>query len=235
MIGSTADEGLLLYQAICKNPDLFVSRTGLEAVIPASHFGCSVGDERSQRIAGEIQRYYYGEAPPTADNAHSVMRIWGDRFFWHSVQQTIQARLADHRRTKTQKPTFLFRYACESTGRFKWKKEQFVGVGVPGAAHADEVHYLFRCAYLTEALPADSAEMRRMRQMVGMWTQFAATGDPNCVEMEMDDRWLPVTGESDGPFKCLEIGDAQLRFIDLPESERIGFWEELYRKYSTAE
>lgn len=62
-------------------------------------------------------------------------------------------------------PTYLYRYAGES-GRFNWKKLQFVGEDVPGASHADEVHYLFKCALLVERLPHESRELKRMRTMV---------------------------------------------------------------------
>lgn len=62
-----------------------------------------------------------------------------------------------------------------------------------------------------------------------MWTQFAATGDPNCAEMG-DVRWLPVDHGAGGPIKCLNIG-ATLDFIDLPETERIAFWEQLYAEH----
>lgn len=241
MIGATTDEGLLLYQGVRENPEFYISPAGFEAIIPTSHFVCTAGDERSRQIACEIQHRYFGESVPNAENALSVLEMWGDACFWHNVQQSVRARLADDRRTTA--PTYLYRYACKSSGRFAWKKEQYVGVGVPGAAHADEVHYLFKCAYLTETLPDDCAEMRRVRQMVGMWTQFAATGNPNCAEMDgMADEaceWQPVqkskSADRTVPFKCLEIGDTQLRFVDLPETERIAIWEELYAKYYTAD
>lgn len=62
-----------------------------------------------------------------------------------------------------------------------------------------------------------------------MWTHFAATGNPNCATMG-DTVWEPITAAptTDRPHQCLNITDT-LGVIDLPESDRIAFWDQLYR------
>lgn len=62
-----------------------------------------------------------------------------------------------------------------------------------------------------------------------MWTQFAATGNPNCSEMG-DTVWEPIgqPPTAGRPMQCLNITDT-LSVIDLPETDRIAFWDRLYR------
>lgn len=57
-----------------------------------------------------------------------------------------------------------------------------------------------------------------------MWTQFAATGNPNGGEVK-GPKWEALKrGE---PIKCLNI-DTELSFIQLPETKRIQFWDSIY-------
>lgn len=55
------------------------------------------------------------------------------------------------------------------------------------------------------------------------------TGNPNSnnIEADMENvEWKPVDSKSP-PFKCLDIGE-HLTFDDLPETERLAVWDELY-------
>lgn len=61
-----------------------------------------------------------------------------------------------------------------------------------------------------------------------MWTNFAATGNPN-GEALATVQWKPILDEA-GPLQCLHIADG-LTFGDLPEVERIQFWDRLYAEY----
>lgn len=66
---------------------------------------------------------------------------------------------------------------------------------------------------------------------VNIWTQFAATGNPNGAKLAADGVALwPHTDRASGAspqgYKCLNIGD-HLELIDLPEMERLRFWEQL--------
>lgn len=62
-------------------------------------------------------------------------------------------------------------------------------------------------------------------------TSFAVTGDPNSnvINADMGDVvWKPVDSSSP-PFKCLNICE-NLTFEDLPESERLAVWDDLYKE-----
>lgn len=57
---------------------------------------------------------------------------------------------------------------------------------------------------------------------VNIWTNFAECGNPNYEPYG----WEPVTDET-VDYKCLNIGN-ELSVIDLPEANRMEFWDNLY-------
>lgn len=58
-----------------------------------------------------------------------------------------------------------------------------------------------------------------------MLGQFVKTGDPNTVDMS-GLNWKPIQS-TDNPLKCLSF-DRQLSVIDLPETDGIALWEEIF-------
>lgn len=53
---------------------------------------------------------------------------------------------------------------------------------VLGAAHGDELGYLFKMPTTPADLPKDSFEIKAVETMVELWTNFAKTSDPNPME-----------------------------------------------------
>lgn len=69
---------------------------------------------------------------------------------------------------------------------------------------------------------------------VSVFTSFASTGNPNSniIDADMENvEWKPVDTQQP-PFKCLNL-DEHLSFINLPESERLTIWNELYEATKT--
>lgn len=58
---------------------------------------------------------------------------------------------------------------------------------------------------------------------VEVWTQFATTGNPGTAKTP---GWLPVA-KGNSTLKCINF-NAQNTFIDLPESDRVAFWDNLW-------
>lgn len=95
--------------------------------------------------------------------------------------------------------------------------------------------YLFRLGFVDYAVAGKgSAEQRIIEQMVRLWTQFAATGDPNGEHLRRAgvDRWPSIGSDhvdlSSG-YRCLNI-DRRLEVVELPETERMAFWDGLERE-----
>lgn len=64
---------------------------------------------------------------------------------------------------------------------------------------------------------------------MSIWTSFATNGHPNDDSMKYNGVWEPILAKK--PFKCLNIAD-ELKFIDLPESERMDIWDAIYENYN---
>lgn len=60
--------------------------------------------------------------------------------------------------------------------------------------------------------------------MVGIWTTFARTGNPNPIIDSPNVKWEPVTANQ---FNCLNIDEEVTSRKELPEKERMKFWDEL--------
>lgn len=101
------------------------------------------------------------------------------------------------------------------------------GRGVKGVSHADELGYQF-CSLLARRVPKNSREYRNIERTVGIWTQFATTGNPYSSKINGMDTisWDPVR-KTDETIKCLNISD-DLKFIDLPEWPKLKSWESLF-------
>ncbi|KAI4468851.1 carboxylesterase [Holotrichia oblita] len=70
-----------------------------------------------------------------------------------------------------------------------------------GAAHCDDLAYLFNIASLSKKYTPNCIEDKTIRRMVTLWTNFAKTGDPNPIE---NVTWKPVTKSE---LNYLDIND----------------------------
>lgn len=79
--------------------------------------------------------------------------------------------------------------------------------------------------------PRNSEEWKTMERMVGSFTAFAKTGDPN-NEALGPVNWEPVALETSEKnsyrYKCLNVSN-NVTFIDVPELERMQYWDRLYK------
>lgn len=127
IVGSNADEMLMLNRAFKNNARLYQSLDGFELLVPPC-FGLKKGNEESRRLAAQIQREFYGDEEPSMEDFRPTMKIWGDRFFWHPLETSIRARLEN---PETTGATYLYRFDVDSRW-FNWKKLQFSGEDLCG-------------------------------------------------------------------------------------------------------
>lgn len=66
-----------------------------------------------------------------------------------------------------------------------------------------------------------------MNFKVSIWTSFATNGYPNVDSIKYNEMWSPIASKK--PFMCLNIGD-ELKFVELPESERMNIWDAIYEQ-----
>lgn len=87
-----------------------------------------------------------------------------------------------------------------------------------GAAHATELSYLFEVAGKPAAL--DPAQAGLARTMIGYWSTFAHTSDPNRPGLPP---WRPVSGEGDRG--ALILDPASVAMVDFHARHQCDFWE----------
>ena len=126
-------------------------------------------------------------------------------------------------------PVYLYRFDFDSEEIINPYRIMRYGRGVKGVSHADELTYLF-WNILAKRLPKETREYKTIERMIGIWTQFATTGNPYNSEINGMENisWDPVK-KSDAVYKCLNISD-ELKFIDLPEMEKIKLCESMFDK-----
>lgn len=101
-----------------------------------------------------------------------------------------------------------------------------------GAAHTDELAYLFS-SILARPMECQSREYDCIQRMISLWTTFAETGNPNNTKVPgmQSVKWRPLQ-RNDDSYKCLNIDD-DLKFIDLPEMQKLLVWKSLYKLHRT--
>lgn len=84
--------------------------------------------------------------------------------------------------------------------------------------------YLFT-NFMKRPLALETLEYKTMERMVGIWTKFAADGNPN-PEIISSIKFEPVSVKQ-APFKCLNISN-ELEVIELPETKSNAFWDSIF-------
>ncbi|KAL0860269.1 hypothetical protein ABMA27_009690 [Loxostege sticticalis] len=97
-----------------------------------------------------------------------------------------------------------------------------------GAAHHDDLIYLFTLSYRFPAIPADdSLDSQMVDKMTAIWYNFARYGDPNpkASQPELSSMEWPVMKPEDRKYlRIAETFDVRERMFE----ERFQLWEELY-------
>jgi para-nitrobenzyl esterase len=99
----------------------------------------------------------------------------------------------------------------------------FVGLDRPAvirAGHTMELPYLFAITYND---PLDAAQRRLSDQMIGYWTRFAHTGDPNGGLSP----WWPRFDARNRYVQSLAPGPGSVRRVDFGAEHRYSFWADL--------
>ncbi len=64
---------------------------------------------------------------------------------------------------------------------------------------------------------------------MSIFTSFAANGDPNNNLIE--NVYFEDIQKEQPPWKCLDISE-NIKYCDLPETEDLAFWDEMYQSSS---
>lgn len=151
------------------------------------------------------------------------LQFQSDLHFWHGLLRIIKSRSA-HATGKT----YLMRFDVD--GELNMFKALKKAQHIKGACHADDIFYLFTTSY-HETPEIVSKELQTITKMVGMFTSFAITGDPNCDEVSH----VNIAPCSDtNSLNCINITIDDVTEIPLPEMENLQIWDIVYETHDVA-
>ncbi|XP_046751128.1 juvenile hormone esterase-like isoform X2 [Diprion similis] len=139
-------------------------------------------------VASEIRKFYFKDKEISRETMEDYVQCYGDLYFVNGILKTVE-----HQQKKSKTPTYLYKFAYEnprSMGKLVMK------VPLKGAAHADELQFLFRGKLYDDLLKIEpnSFDQKLSDAMVKMWTDFAKTGNPTPQTNELIPvKWAPVT------------------------------------------
>jgi para-nitrobenzyl esterase len=156
--------------------------------------------EHAPRVAAQYPSSAQG-SPALAWAAVATDRVW------------VCSQLRDERRLTRWTPTFGYEFADrQAPPVFPFP---FPPDAPPGASHASELAYLFD---LVGPPPAQLTPAQRelATQMIGYWTRFAATGDPNGPDLP---RWSRFRRSA-----VQALAPGAIHPVNLDGEHHCGFW-----------
>uniref|UniRef100_A0A182JF69 Carboxylic ester hydrolase n=1 Tax=Anopheles atroparvus TaxID=41427 RepID=A0A182JF69_ANOAO len=218
LIGGNSEEGLFCLNGIKENPAIMDNLHDFEYLVPLE-LGLVRASQTCKEYGLRMKKFYYGETQPSFENREGYLTLMTDKLFWHGLHRTIYSRVSQRKPSKT----FVYRFAVDSE-TYNHYRIYFCDRKVRGTAHADDLSYLFKNGF--GPVPGqDTFEYRTMQTMIELFANFATSGDPNGGAV--GELWKPV-GEEVGPYKCLNINNDGLQYVDFPEKERMALWDSMY-------
>uniref|UniRef100_A0A182QNR7 Carboxylic ester hydrolase n=1 Tax=Anopheles farauti TaxID=69004 RepID=A0A182QNR7_9DIPT len=224
MHGVTSAEGLVFYASLQARFDEVA--TNLAMTLPLD---LGVPRDFQPAVLEEIRQFYFQEKPIDRDGFAKLLDLVADVGFYFPV--CVSAEL--HSRYQQDAPLYFYRFSYE-TELNEMRKLFGVPDGTPGAAHADELSYLFSgSGYTIKIEPGSTADQARTL-MCRLWTNFARLSDPTPNAEEFGFQWDPVAPTASGePFvlRAVDLKE-EVELIENPLHERIQFWKSIAERFN---
>lgn len=218
IFGGTSNEGLLMYFIPDpQNKGIKVMQEDSRTFTPLLDLNISRDDPRAEKFGTTLKEVYYGANEPSELNKLPYYYYHGDMQFLHGIQRAVLSRINVNGKGKT----FTY-YLDIITEENRLRKMFKVPDDMPGAEHAACIGYIFSSPmYPPPAI--DSPGFKNIVKVSGIITNFAIYGQTGVDEWEANET-LAL------PLKCLHLTKDDMKLIDLPETERLKVWDEIYRE-----
>ncbi|GJQ76630.1 hypothetical protein Trydic_g15491 [Trypoxylus dichotomus] len=181
----------------------------------------------TNELLQDIKDFYFNGTDPSSNDVPSLIKIFTDTWFsFPSHKMTME-----HLKTSNS-PIYFYRFSAD-TRLNVFKLINPLNAHLPGAAHTDDITYLFRTIYHNTIIPEivpDSVEDKAIERIVTLWTNFAKHGNPTPNDF-VEFKWEPVTNET---FNYVDFGSNETVPEVDPDKERIDFWYDIYERYSSS-
>ncbi|XP_046866268.1 esterase B1-like [Drosophila willistoni] len=222
MLGGTSFEGLNMYSTFAaKSKPLNNQVLDPPRVLPYD-VRVNNTEEKSWHYSKKIAELHFGKIKTSSEFLFNFLDYQSYKAFWHGIDRALHSRL-----TYAKAATYLYRFDFDSPD-FNFYRKKFCGnVVTKGVCHGDDLSYLFLNSNSWK-LDKSSPEYRTIQRMIGIWSSFAATSNPNCEEIA-DVEWKPSTKEQ--AELVLNISN-DVKIIDLPEHGKLQVWNSMYKPES---
>ncbi|BFF89525.1 esterase B1 [Drosophila madeirensis] len=218
IVGGNSFEGLFSYQLLRGDP---WAQYNFHNILPREVSEAATDEERDELVR-RLKKVYFDDENREKMGFFEALNIFSHRQIWHDTHRLVMSRLAY---APTQ-PTYLYRFDFDSP-HFNQFRRLVCGDHIRGVSHADELSYMFY-NIISPKISKSSQEYHTIERMVGMWTAFAASGDPNCPAIAPA-KWLPVQRTDNGVELCFNISQ-KLEMIELPEAGTLAVWDSFYAR-----
>lgn len=159
MIGGTSDEGLFFYKRTVDNPKTLDEPRNMEFLLPIE-LNIPLGSKDGQAKAYKLKEFYFGDQHISMEVLHKYLVFITDKWFLHGLQRTCLGRLE-----YGSAPTYLYRFNYDSETFNHFRNNVCANSLIRGAAHADDLSYLFKNDFV-QSIDIASPEYLTILRMV---------------------------------------------------------------------
>uniref|UniRef100_A0A2A4IWX2 Carboxylesterase type B domain-containing protein n=1 Tax=Heliothis virescens TaxID=7102 RepID=A0A2A4IWX2_HELVI len=230
MIGYNSREGIEINERYLRKPQYltFADRDFLVVIPVRSDFRFELNSNIYHEAIDEIKEFYFDEGYVKISKPGEYLTYTADIMNFYPIDYAVRKYVNESRSS-------VYYYTFDYSGELNMRKNEILESamtieGTWGAAPADELCYLFLCKpirkiYKKVLEDEDAEELKVLRNMVKLWTNFAKTGNP--TPEGSDFTWTPATKENKD---CLVISD-ELQMKKNLHDDRIKFWDNFLVKY----
>ncbi|KAL4711656.1 hypothetical protein ACJJTC_011364 [Scirpophaga incertulas] len=212
LIGYNSNELLISY--LDKTPDFF---SDLNIFYEKLSAGFKTSDPAFEGMVELVKQFYIGDGAISYDTRYDIGDFDSDFSYIHPTHRSISRYLANSAGK-------IFQYMFSYNGNRNFVKLRF-NVTEGGAAHADEIGYLFDVRFIDEEITIDDQVI--IDRITMLWTNFVKYGNPTPETSELlPVEWKPVTKTS--ALYYMNI-DKELTLNTRAYNERMSFWDLFYK------
>lgn len=187
--------------------------------------------DEAKKLGKKIKEFYFGDRHIDEGTISEFVNFMND--FHFTIPQTMCNELHARYQPNSRQFVYDFRY----DGELNLFKKLLNMSDVPGAAHFDELFYLFDAKILDEKVSESSSAWKMRQTMCKMWTNFAKHGDPTPDgENPLPVKWKSVEPSNENADKVdidyLVIDEISKMMTNMYK-DRVDFWREVYEKYNS--
>ncbi|CAH0592569.1 unnamed protein product [Chrysodeixis includens] len=212
LLGTNKDEGLMQYgtktaEEILQDPNVFFKHLN-------DNFNFNT--EELNEMEQVVRNFYIGDEIVSENVVEGLIQVYSDLMYSYPTARTLQKYLNNGLKN-------IYYYLFSYDGGRNFLKNKY-NMSAPGAAHADDLGYLFDVSYMDKnPAPADQLVIDRITTL---WANFAKFGNPTPQTTELLPVLWPAATKDQHYYMHI---DADLTVGKRYFKSRFAFWDLFYK------